>query len=254
MGLWTPEHARTLIPALCVMLLLGIAAAKWLRGKSEKIRLIPMQVMACLLVALEIGKQAVSLWRGYDLYHLPFHICSLFIFLLPVMAFYRGKYRQQMTAITGAFCASVFLLMLIYPNLIYSDGNIREFFTDYLSFHTVAFHNIVMFAFVMIAALQMHVPRKGDQKAVVLFTVGFCLVSSTMAQLLKTNFANFYSCNIPVFENIRQQMRGMIGIVPTQILYVAILSALTIGFVLMSYWFCRLAERIFFQKRGAVRA
>ena len=248
MGLWTPEHTRTLLPALAVMLLLGFLAGKWLGKKEEKIRLIPVQVIACLLVALEIGKQAVSFARGYDLYHLPFHICSLFIFLLPILAFYRGKYRPQMQAITGAFCASVFLLMLIYPNLIYSDGNIREFFKEYLSFHTVAFHNLVMFAFVLIVALRLHTPHKGDRKAVVLFTVGFCVISSSMAQLLKTNFANFYSCNIPVFENLRMQMRELIGIVPTQILYVLIVSALTIGFVLMSYWFCRLAQRVCLRK------
>ena len=254
MGLWTPEHTRTLLPALGVMLLLGILAAKWLGKKSERIRLIPIQVLACLLVALEIGKQVVSFSKGYDLYHLPFHICSLFIFLLPIMAFYRGKYRAQMNAVTGAFCASVFLLMLIYPNLIYSDGNIREFFTDYLSFHTVAFHNIVMFAFVLIAALQLHTPKKRDPKAVVLFTIGFCVVSSSMSQLLETNFANFYSCNIPVFENIRMKMRDMIGVVPTQILYVLIVSALTIGFVLMSYWFCSLCERIFRKKEGKIYA
>ncbi len=254
MGLWTPEHVRTLLPALGVMLLLGVLAAKWLGQKDEKIRLIPIQVLACLLVVLEIGKQAVSLYHGYDLYHLPFHICSQFIFLLPVLAFYRGKYRAQMQAVTGAFCASVFLLMLIYPNLIYSDGNIREFFSDYLSFHTVAFHNIVMFSFVLIAALQLHKPKIGDQKAVIAFTVVFCVVSSSMAQLLRTNFANFYSCNIPVFEDLRMQMREVIGAVPTQILYVLIVSALTIGFVLMSYWFCRLAERIFCKKEGKIHA
>lgn len=254
MGLWTPEHVRTLLPALAVMLVLGIAAAKWLGPKDEKIRLIPMQVLACLLVALEIGKQVLSFEDGYDLYHLPFHICSLFIFLLPIIAFYKGKYRPQMNAVTGAFCASVFLLMLIYPNLIYSAADVQNFFTNYFSFHTVAFHNIVMFAFVLIVALQLHTPQKGDQKAVVAFTVGFCVVSSSMAQLLKTNFANFYSCNIPVFEDLRMKMREVLGIVPTQIIYVLIVSALTIGFVLMSYWVCRGASRIFFKKGDKLRA
>ena len=249
MGLWTPEHAMTLLPALAVMVLLSVVLRKCLKNSREETRMLPIKIIACLLVVLEIGKQTLSLMRGYDLYHLPFHICSLFIFLLPIMAFYRGKYHRQMYAVTSAFCGSVFLLMLIYPNLIYSASNIQMFFTDYFSFHTVAFHNLVLMAFLLIVALGLHQPRKGDQKAVVAFTVGFCVVSSVMAQLLRTNYANFYQCNIPVFEDLRKMMQGNIGYVGTQILYVVIVSVLTILFVLMSYHFCRLARAVFVRRK-----
>ena len=65
-----------------------------------------------------------------------------------------------------------------------------------------------------------------------------------MAQILKTNYANYYSCNIPPLEAVRVSLQGVLGYVPTQILYILIVSALNIGFVYGSYWFFRLVRRL----------
>lgn len=245
MELWTSAHAATVLPALIVMIGIAVALRIGLGKKPLKVRMIPFQVLACILVALEIGKQIVSLSDGYDPYHLPFHFCSLFIFALPVMAFYKGKHKQTVYGITAALCSAVFLLMLIYPNIIYSGDNIRSFFSEYLSFHTVAFHNIVMFEFILIVALELHTPAKnGELNAVVLFTLCFCGVAALMAQLLKTNFANFYTCNIPVFEALRTKVQGVIGGGMTQLLYVLTVSAAHLIFVSIAYWFYRLLRHI----------
>ena len=245
MELWTPEHIKTLLPALAVMIAIALGL-RWLMGnKPLNVRMIPIQIIACLLLLLEVGKQAVSLSRGYDLYCLPFHFCSLFLLVLPVMAFYRGKHRNTINAISASVCTSLLLLMLIYPNLIYGPYNINEFFTNYLSFHTVAFHNLVMLASILIIALQLHTPQpKGEPKAVLLFIGGFCVVSASMSHILKTNYANFYSCNIPPLETIRVSLQDMLGYVPTQILYVLIVSALNFGFVLMCYYLYKLLLRL----------
>jgi hypothetical protein len=194
---------------------------------------------------LEIGKQAVSLSRGYDLYHLPFHFCSLFIFMLPIMAFYKGKHMQKVRAVTAALCASVFLMMLIYPSLIYSAWDITHFTSDYMAFHTVLFHNIVMFAFVLIVALGIHTPeQKGEQKAALLFIVCFCVISATMAQLLKTNYNNFYTCNIPVFEALRLAVQQALGAGAAQAFYICSVTVMDILFMWGAYWFYRLMRRI----------
>jgi hypothetical protein len=214
-------------------------------GKSQKVRMLPLQILACIILIFEIGKQAVSFSRGYDLYHLPFHFCSLFIFALPVMAFYRGKHTEKVRAVTAALCAAVFLMMLIYPNLIYSAWDVTHFFSDYMAFHTVLFHNIVMFAFVLIVALGLHTPgQKGEQKATVLFTLCYCAVAATLAQLLKTNYNNFYTCNIPVFETLRLAVQEGMGAVVAQAFYICIVTVLDILFVWGSYWFYRLMRRM----------
>ena len=236
MELWTPQHAMTLLPSLAVMVVVGLFLRFLIGKKPLKIRIIPVQILAVILVILEIGKQTISIIRGYDLYHIPLHFCSLFIFTLPAMAFYRGKWMQNVFAITSALCAAVFALMLIYPNLIYSPGNIQNFFGDFLDFHTVAFHNIVMLAFVLIVCLELHTPvAKGELKAICLFMVGFCSVAAIMAQILKTNFANFYSCNIPIFEALRNALQPVLGNVITQLLYILVVALMHILFVVGCY-------------------
>lgn len=249
MSLWTVEHAKTLLPALAGMILLAVVLRKLLGNREWEIRMIPIQVLAVALLLLEEGKQIVSLWHGYDLYHLPFHFCSLFIFCIPAAAFYRGKYSRTVMGVATAWSAALFLLMMIYPALIYSDGNINEYFRDYMSFHTVTFHNVVMLIFVLILALDLYTPQKKTQiKASMAGTGVFCVISATMAQLLKTNYANYYSCNIPPLEEVRLSLQGVLGVGVTQLLYVLIVSALNFLFVLLSIGFYNLLRRLLFKK------
>lgn len=236
MQLWTPLLAKTLLPAFVAMLLVSILLRKLLVDKRRSLRLIPLQVVAVLIVVLEIGKQAVSFSRGYDLYHIPLHFCSLFIIAIPVMAFYQGKHWKIVATVVSSICTAVFLMMMIYPNLIYSDGNVRAFCTDYMSFHTVVFHNLVLFAFVLILALELYTPvPKGESRAVFIFTLCFCVVSASMAQILKTNYNNFYSCNVPPLETLRTNLQVPLGYGVTQLLYVLIVTALDVGFLQLSY-------------------
>lgn len=251
MELWTETHAKSILPALAVMLMLSLFLRKLLIGKDMRIRMIPIQVITVMLLLLEVGKQSISLIRGYDLYHIPLHVCSLFLFIMPAMAFYRGKHRHSVRAVAAAFCTAVFALMMIYPNLIYSADNVRKFFRDYMDFHTVAFHNLVMLLFMLLLALNLHSAEKGYGKAIVGFTACYCVVASSMAHLLKTNFANFYHCNIPPLEDLRLKVTEILGVVPTQLLYVLIVSALTVGFVLGVYQLYRLLNGLNAKKKVA---
>lgn len=249
MELWTYQHAVTLIPATILMILLAFILRKWLIGKPMKVRMIPFQIIAVIIMIIEIGKQTISLIRGYDLYHLPFHFCSLFIFMLPIMAFYKGRHQNAVRGITAALCASVFTLMLIYPNLIYGGGSVDGYFRDYMAFHTVTFHNLVMLAFLLIPALDLYTPDpKKDVKASMLFILVFCIVSASMAHILKTNYANYYSCNIPVLETVRLAVAAVAGEVPAKLLYVTIVSALNFIYVYGAYWLyvlcCKINKKV----------
>ncbi len=243
MQLWTAGHAKTLPLTVLVMILIGIVLRLAIGKKSLKIRMIPLQIIGVLLVVLEIGKQYVSFKNGYDLYHIPLHYCSLFIFAVPLMAFYTGKGCEKVRAIGAGFCGAMTTLLLIYPDLIYSAGNIENFFKGYLDMHTVAFHNLVIFAFVLILALDLHTPEEKEQKFPVLATVAFCVLSATAANVLKVNYANFYHCNIPPLEAIRISLQGPLGVVLTQILYVCIVSALTVLYTWGAYWLYRLLRK-----------
>ena len=94
MQLWEKEQIQTLLPAIGVMVILAIILRLTLGKREEKVRRIPLQIIAVILLLLEVGKQTLSIMRGYSLYHIPLHYCSLFLYVLPVMAFYNVKYKQ----------------------------------------------------------------------------------------------------------------------------------------------------------------
>lgn len=244
MQLWTPAHVRTLLPAVIIMVIAAVALRYLLAGKSDKVRRIPLQIVAVCILLLEIAKQTISLVRGYDLYHIPLHFCSLLILMLPLMAFYNGKHRQNVRAIGSVYAMSVFLLTVIYPDLIYNTYNIEHFFADFFSFHTVAFHNIALLAYLLILMLELYTPGSAaEQKPVALATLTYCVIGATAAQLLKTNFNNFYQCNIAPLEQVRQNLQGVLGTGLTQVLYVLIVITLDLAFVIMCYWLHRILSR-----------
>ena len=251
MELWTQTHAMSILPALAVMLVLSLLLRKLLIHKEWKVRIIPVQIITVLLLALEVGKQVISFRDGYDLYHIPLHVCSLFLYIMPVLCLYRGKHCHSVRAIGAAYCTAVFALIMIYPCLIYSADNVRNFFKNYMDFHTVAFHNLVMLLFMLMLALNLHGNEKGYGKSVSMFTVGYCVVAASMAHLLKTNYANFYRCNIPPLEDLRLKITDVLGAVPTQLCYALIVSVLNVGFVLGCYQLYRLVNKLNAKKQVA---
>ena len=247
MELWTPQHAKTLLPAMAVMLVLTVVLRLTIGKKSREIRMIPFQVIAVILLILEIMKQIYSMARGYDLYHIPLHFCSLFLFTLPVAAFYNGKHRGKVMSVAATVGASLLLFMLVYPNLIYGAWNIENFFNfdDFLSFHTVAFHNLALWSVMLVVGLRLYdPPARGEGVANLIFVLCFCVASGIAAQLLKTNYANMYRCNIPPLESLRVAVEGAVGYPVAQTLYVLCVSLGTVGFFMMCFALFCLLRRV----------
>lgn len=250
MELWSSAHLKTLLPALIVMFMLGIVLRLLLGKKDIKVRIIPLQIIAIILLLLEVGKQAISFSRGYDLYHIPLHFCSLLLFTMPVMAFYKGKHAALARAVGTATCGAIFWLTAIYPCLIYSAGNIEGFFADYFDFHTVAFHNLAMLAFVLIVFLDLHTPvSRSEHKTIILFLTVFCVIAAVVSQLLDTNYAGFYSCNVPIVEDIRLSLQPILGYWPTQLIYIAGLTAVHFGFVIGFYCLYKVLRKLLNRKK-----
>lgn len=250
MQLWTPAHLKTLLPALAVMVLLTVILRLVLKDKPLRVRMIPLQVIAIILLLLEIGKQISSFMRpeGYDLYHIPLHFCSLMLLALPALAFYRGKHARLVSGVSCGLTAAVFLLTVIYPDLIYSVWDIEHYFQDYFAFHTVTFHNLVLFAYMLLPTLQLHTPGKGEVRYSAAFVGIYCIIAGIASHLLQTNYNNLYRCNIAPLESLRVTISEAIGYVPTQILYVLVVTCLDIAFVIGAYYFYRLCRKLLGKK------
>ncbi len=237
MGLWTKEHFYTIIPSFIVFIIFAVIFGKFMKGKSEKTKYLPLQIITLVLLALEFMKQGYNIKDdGYDLYALPFHYCSLFLYLLPFHSFYKGKYKKTTDAITLSCLASLFLFMLVMPDVVFGAGNITGFFEGFSNFHTVTFHLLVCLYFVLTLSLKLYnFDVKKDLTVTAIFLAVYVIIATIMSFSLKVNFHNLYKCNLGMVEDIRLAMMDAIGIFG-HIIYVVVLFFLTILFAYAAYF------------------
>lgn len=252
MQLWTYEHFITLVPTAIIMIVVALVLNRFIGNKPWRIRAIPFKIVAVLLFLSEVVKQVLSFKQGYSLYHIPLHVCSLFISLIPAMAFYTGRYKDRVRTLACTVATSLMLFMAIYPNLIYSAGNIRDFFDDYFDFHTVFFHNAVMLEFILVVVLRLHNMdgEKNYVRSVIRYSGIYAFIAATMAQILKTNYSNFYKCNVGPIQNLIVSIKSVIGEVQGQIIYVVVLYFLHIAFFVGSYYLYVAIDKLNVRLRG----
>ena len=248
LGLWTWTHFYTVIPAFIVFIIAAFVVGKLMKNKSEKIKYIPLQVITVLLLGLEVGKQIVSLDGGYNMYSLPFHYCSLFLYLLPLHSFYRGRFRAQVGAVSFACLSSLFFFMLVMPAIVYSDAAIKEMGSSFMQFHTVVFHNLVCLYFLLVVAMRLYDFRtKRDLTLMAGFLGVYVVVAAILAHTLKVNFHNLYQCNLGFVEEIRLSLIEAIGW-PAQLIYVSAIFVLTILFAYLAYFITKGVLRLIYRK------
>lgn len=237
MGLWTKLHAVTVLPAFLVYILLSALLARALKNKNDKIRALPFQIITVVILILEVFKQIYSFEDGvYNTYSLPFHYCSLFLYLLPLHSFYKGKYKKQADSAALVCLASLFFFMLVMPAIVYSDAAILEVSENFSSFHTVIFHNLVCFYFTLVVAMKAYeMDVKRDLKSSAIFLGIYVVIAAILSHTLEVNFHNLYKCNLAPVEAIRLQIVESIGWVG-QLLYVSVMFVLTIAFAYLAYF------------------
>lgn len=242
MEFWTYEHICTVIPTFIIMLFIALMLRKLLINEPLEFRMLPIKIIAIIILILEIVKQAYSLKIGYDLYHIPLHFCSMFVYVLPLLAFYRGKLQSEIHSFACAAMTALFVGMLVMPNIIYENTRLYTFFTDFFSFHTVFFHNIVIFAFLLTITLNLHVPTGNKKEVGIIALLGaiFAATSATASHLLDTNFSTFLYTSIDFIEQTVEKLRMTIGDLETTILYTVALSILIIIFIIICNYLFRL--------------
>lgn len=242
---WTKMHAITWLPCLIIFVAITWFLAKKLKDKDEFIKMLPTRIIAILIVIFEIFKQVISIKEGYSLYHLPFHFCSLFVFLFPLFAFYKGKYAEHIKTTSMTACTMLLMFMLICPNTIYSNNSISEFFIDLFSFHTVIFHNIVIFGFLYILFSETYtIDTKRDYKSqFVIFSI-YSAIACVVSQVLKENFNSFYTCRLSIVEEFRLILVDKIGWW-AQLIYVIGMYIVTLLFGILCYWILRGLSKLY---------
>ena len=246
MGLWSTNHLKTTPLTFVLLILLTILVRMALKNKPREVRMLPIKIISVFLVVLEIIKQILSIRAGYRLHHLPLHFCSIFLYVLPLMAFYRGKYEKKISSVATSTMTALLVGMVVMPGIIYSDYAIDSFFTDFFAFHTVFFHNLVIFALFLTLALDLHTPSGKRDEAIFisLFGTGFVLISASASHILQTNFSNFLSSTVGFIARLVDKIALAIGKTPITVIYTITLAALHVLLMVLTSYVYLLLTRL----------
>lgn len=250
---WSQYRAVRLIPVFILIIISSFFLYKAIKNKDENKRMLPIRILTIVLLVMEFFKQLLSIIRGYDLYHIPLHFCSLFLYFLPLASFYNGKYKDIFRTLAGVISACLFLFMSIYPLLIYPDGDVNGMMTflkgedvyRYFQFHSVVFHNIALFSFAFFAfgSVVKHDTKRDIITIVIAFAV-YSVIAGTLANVIDTNFNNFRHCNADFLENVRVALVDKMANFG-QFIYVIIISVGTIIVPILAYFVWKLFEKLF---------
>ena len=144
-----------LVIIIVVCLCLGLI----LKNKPEKIKRIPLIIIAIILLILEVVKQLYNAFNGsYSTWIIPLHFCSMFVFLIPLAEFFNGKIRDMSQAL--AFTCSFMFVALFYfqPSGVLGNAT-SNVFGSFNSFHTFVYHHLIILYFGLTISLNLYKPK-----------------------------------------------------------------------------------------------
>lgn len=249
LGLWTSTHFWGIIPPFLIFAGIAVLLGFLLRKKDDIIKKQILRAIAVTILVLEVCKQIMSLSDGsYDLYHLPLHYCSLFLYTVPLHAFSFGKFKKFADGFCFMTCASLFLFYMIVPTVLYPTGAITGYFRGFFNFHTVTFHHLVVFyLFLGIAFKQFKISVKRDFPFAAIVLSVYVLIATACSYAHNENYQNLLKCNLEMLENVRLAIVNAIGWVG-QVFYISILFIFTTLFSFLAYFLVSL-----FYKKAILR-
>ena len=235
------EYSKTdliiLLPSLALFIILSIALRFILKNKSERVKNIPFIIISAILVILEIIKQIINFTsEEINLFSLPFHYCSLFVYFFPLAHFTKGKVKDFFTPVAFITALAMSIVFYFCPRGIIGDST-NLMFEEFLPFHSVTFHLLVIFYTILYIALNLYTPTKKGTLNLIITMLIYCAIAIPLAHVLQTNYCNFLECTVPIVANLQLTI-GMfwytiimiiiIGLGPAllNVIYLAIYNAL----------------------------
>jgi hypothetical protein len=227
---WSESDKIVLPISLAVILAISVILSLLLRGKDEKIKKIPFIVITTIILVLEIIKQTKNIIEGYDLWSIPLHFCSLFIYFFPIACFAKGKFQEFGKTMSLVCSAWLIALFYINPGSIIGGGTTQNIFASFSRFHTFFYHHLAMLYFFCAVGLKFYEIKKSSFLYVAIGFTIYVLIAVPMAHILNVNFCNILTSNIPFMENFRLQFGQVLY---TILMYLAGMAGGTVVCLLM---------------------
>lgn len=192
------------IPVMLIILFsLAVLLYFLLRYKSEKIKNIPLHIISCLLIVLEVAKQIYYLASGnYPLSVIPAHFCSLIVVIIAFAQFLPRKGARFFQVPAVVFSIIVLLLLLVHPHSMIGSAS-QTFYLNFPGFHAFAFHWLVIAYPIFRLFLISHILHWKDFFSIPICILFYASYAVPIAFTLKFNYINILHSYFPPLESFR---------------------------------------------------
>ena len=236
------SRADLIVAAIAVPLAAAVTVGLFflLRKKSKRVQLIPFIVITVIIIIGEIVKQAGSIANDYNLWHIPLHVCSIFLFTFPLAVFLKQGSRASnvfwaASLITGTL---VSITLLFAPGVVIGGANhnhvygeFESSFHHFIDLHTVVFHYLLLIFIVLAYLLRMYKPKLLEIIwSLVVFGV-FLLLAAILANVLDVNYSSFL--DVPFLLNAIRDSAAPTFVFQTLLWLFYMVSAVIMGAILL---------------------
>lgn len=200
---WSDMDFAVLPATLIIIILISLVLYAILKNKKDRIKEIPLVVITCILLVMEVVKQVREFKSGYDNWAIPLHFCSLFLYFYPLAVFAKGKIKDFGKTMSLVCSSLMFIMFYINPDSIIGRGTTANFLTSYGLFHTFIYHHLVVLFLVLSIMLNFYKFKKENFIHVLIGFSLYAIISVPMAHVLNTNFCNILEGNVPIIESFR---------------------------------------------------
>lgn len=208
--------------------------------KKDNYKRIPFIVISVILLAIEIAKVTIHLVRGtYGVAQYPMHFCSLFLIIYPLSSFFGKKVTRIFKPMAFVYSLFATVMLLVNPRAMIGN-NAQSMFNDFLSFHSVLFHLLLVYYLIFDLCLYYYKPKIIDFVFVMGVILFYSVYAIPLAFHFNANLVGILRSFIPVLEEFRLKA-GQTGYLVVFILLALVLVFLS---VLLYYYLRKLIELI----------
>jgi hypothetical protein len=199
--MYSEVDKRILPPVLLAIIVVVTILALLLRKKSERVRAIPMAIVALMLLFIEAVKQRWNLLGEFDYYFLPLHYCSLFFVIIPLAELFGTRMSRIFRPVAVCMSFMVSVATCVYPCGIM--GDVAMIGVNFRETHGFLFHHLIILYFLLAVAMRLCHARPRDAFLMGGIGVVYSAVALPLAYRWGANYCNFLESVIPAIEELR---------------------------------------------------
>lgn len=184
-----PFGTKHLIGTITVLVLVTLSLFFLLKIFKIKNHGRVLKIATVILLFLEVLKQTKGIIDAgeYPLWALPFQLCSVPLYLFPIVAFSKGKFRDFLLPGTYTISLCAALAMLAYPSTVLGTTDVWiPLEGNYFPLVSFSFHGIMIFFALYMVFSGIYQPRLRDYPKAYGTLVFFAIVAIVVNSIFKT--------------------------------------------------------------------